>query len=75
MEAKDVALSTAFKDFIPTKELIVKLLNTVGLKTSKISSIKSTVWEDNEGCHKLANLEMPQMTPRSKHYAVKYHWF
>jgi len=22
-----------------------------------------------------ANLELPQMTPISKHYAVKYHWF
>ena len=75
MEAEYVALSTALRDFIPMKELIVELLNAVGLKPSKIASIKSTVWEDNEGCGKLANLKMPQMTPHSKHYAVKYHWF
>ena len=59
MEAKYVALSTALRDFIPMKELIVKLLNAVGLEPSKIASIKSTVWENNEGCRKLANLEIP----------------
>ena len=75
MEAEYVALSTALRDFIPMKELIIELSSAVGIEPSKISSIKSTVWEDNDGCQKLANLEMPRMTPRSKHYAVKYHWF
>ena len=75
MEAEYVALLTALRDFIPMKELIVELSSAVGIKPSKISSIKSTVWEDNDGCRKLANLEMPRMTPCSKHYAVKYHWF
>ena len=31
--------------------------------------------EDNEACQKLAGSSMPKMTPRSKHIAVKYHWF
>ena len=75
MEAKNVALSTALRDFIPMKELIIELSKAVGLSSKKVAAIKSTVWEDNEGCCKLANLEMPHMTPRSKHYAVKYHWF
>ena len=35
----------------------------------------ATVWEDNNGALKLANLESPRMTPRSKHYGIKYHWF
>ena len=56
MEAEYVALSTALRDFIPMKELIVELSNAVGLEPSRIASIKSTVWEDNEGCRKLANL-------------------
>ena len=42
MEAEYVALSTPLRDFIPMKELIAKLLNAVGLKPSKIASIKST---------------------------------
>ena len=57
------------------KELIIEISNAVGLESEQLAAIKSTVWEDNEGCRKLANLEMPRMTPRSKHYAVKYHWF
>ena len=27
------------------------------------------------GCLKLAQMEPGRMTPRSKHYAVHYHWF
>jgi len=34
----------------------------------------NTIWEDNAGTV-LAKLERPRMTPRSCHYAVKYHWF
>ena len=74
MEAEYVALSSALMEFIPMKVLIVKLSHAVGLEPSNITSIKSTVWEDSKGCRKLANHEMPRMTPRSKHYAVKYHW-
>ena len=33
------------------------------------------MFEDNAGALALEKLELPWMTPRSKHYAVKYHWF
>jgi hypothetical protein len=33
------------------------------------------IHEDNVGTLILGQLESRQMTPRSKHYAVKYHWF
>ena len=39
------------------------------------STTLSRVFEDNEGARILASSEMPKMTPRSKHIAVKYHWF
>ena len=32
-------------------------------------------FEDNEGALNLATKEMPKVTPSSKHFAVKYHWF
>ena len=32
------------------------------------------MWEDNTGTLMLSRLEPGQMTPRSKHYAIKYHW-
>ena len=35
----------------------------------------TTIWEDNVGAMTLANLELPQMTPRSKAIGVHYHWF
>ncbi len=31
--------------------------------------------EDNVGAPALGKLEPCHMTPRSKHYAIKYHWF
>ncbi len=31
--------------------------------------------EDNIGALTLGRLEPRGMTPRSKHYAIKYHWF
>ena len=37
--------------------------------------MKSKVWEENAGALILAKLEPPRMTPRSKHYSIKYHWF
>ena len=39
------------------------------------STINSKVWEDKAGALTLAKLEPPQITPRSKHYGIKYHWF
>jgi hypothetical protein len=27
------------------------------------------------GALALANMELPRTTPRSKHYATRYHWF
>jgi hypothetical protein len=47
----------------------------VGLSEEVLTSFKTTVWEDNNGALTLANMEPGQMTLRSKHYAVKYHWF
>ena len=37
--------------------------------------IRTKVHEDNTAAEKLAKLEYPPITPRSKHFGVKYHWF
>ena len=75
MEAEYVALSMAMKEILPLQELIIEVCKNVGLTRKELTSIHSTVWEDNAGCVMLANLELPCLTPRSKHYAVKYRWF
>ena len=74
MEAEYIAVSTAMKELIPLREVLADILKIFQLQRDPISSI-STVWEDNQACLILANTPPPRMTPRSKHIAIKYHWF
>ena len=75
MEAEYIALSAGMKELLPMKFLVQEVCKGVGLDPEHVATIHSTVWEDNSACLTLANLEPPRMTPRSKHIAVKYHWF
>ena len=75
MEAEYNALSMAMKDLLPLKRLIETVSEAVGLSLQGVINMRTTVWEDNTGALTLANLEPGRMTPRSKHYGVKYHWF
>ena len=75
MEAEYVALSTACKDLLPLVAVIRELSAAVGLHASFTSNIHCKIHEDNVGALTLAGLEPQRMTPRSKHYAIKYHWF
>jgi hypothetical protein len=75
MEAEYVALSTAMKDLLPIIGLVRKLCQAMGLSTDFDSRLRSRVYEDNAGALVLANMEPQHYTPRSKHYAIKYHWF
>ena len=47
----------------------------VGQPDDRPTLFKTTVWEDNAGALALANMEPGRSTPRSKHYAIKMHWF
>jgi hypothetical protein len=51
------------------------LLQSISARGSHQSTFRTTVHEDNVGALSLANLEPGGSTPRSKHYAVKLHWF
>ncbi len=75
MEAQYIALSTAMKDLLPMRDLLREICGAMGLDYEELSTIQSTVWEDNVSTLTLVNLEPPIMTLRSKHFAVKYHWF
>ena len=33
------------------------------------------VWEDNKGALKLDTFSIEKVTPLTKHFAIKYHWF
>jgi hypothetical protein len=75
MEAEYNALSMALKELLPLKRLVESVANAVQIPLEPKTEMKVTVWEDNTGALTLANLEPGRMTPRSKHYGVKYHWF
>ena len=76
MEAEYNALSMALKELLPLKRLVQTVAQAVEIPVDPEILMRVTVWEDNTGALTLANLEPGRMTPRSKHYGVKYHcWF
>ena len=75
MEAEYNALSLSMREGLPLRRLVQAVAKGVGLSEDRITTFKTTVWEDNSGTLTLANLEPGRMTPRSKPYAIKYNWF
>ena len=75
MESEYVAISMAMKELLPLQRIVLEICHNLKVDLDKIATIKSELWEDNAGALALAKLEPPRMTPRSKHYALKYHWF
>ena len=74
MHAEYVALSTGMRELLPLRSLLEEVLDVYDVKREPESTI-STVWEDNSACLQLANMPLPRMTPKSKTFAIKYHWF
>ena len=74
MEAEYITLSLAMRALIPMRQTIKEVMGALLPDDSDPQCIAhSTVFEDNDAARTLANL--PHMTPRSKHIAVKYHFF
>ena len=73
-EAEYIALSTAMRELIPLRRLVKEVAESLKIDRSELTKV-STVWEDNNAALILAKAEYPNMMPRSKHIAVKYHWF
>jgi hypothetical protein len=75
MESEYMALSDALKFVIPIQNLVNTVAEGMGLEPERLTMFKTTIWEDNMGAMTLAKLEPGRCTPRSRHYAVKIHWF
>ena len=75
MEAEYVAISTACRDLLPVIAIVKTLSASAGFSTDFISNIHVRIHEDNVGALTLGKMEPRRFTPRSKHYAIKYHWF
>jgi hypothetical protein len=75
MEAEYVALSASCHDLFPMIDVTNKIFSALHLTLSDTTEMHVKIHEDNVGTLFLGQLEPRRMTPRSKHYAVKYHWF
>ena len=75
MEAEYVALSASCKELFPLIDLTKELTTAIGLNLKATTEMHIKIHEDNVGALTLGKLEPQRMTPRSKHYAIKYHWF
>jgi hypothetical protein len=60
---------------MPLKNLLKEIMGKIGIDRNAVAKFRTTLWEDNLGALKLGILEPGRMTPRSKHYGVKYHCF
>ena len=75
MESEYSALSMALRVAIPLLNTIRTVVNGLKLSNAPLTTFKTTVHEDNQSCATLANLVPGRVTPRSKFYALKMHWF
>ncbi len=73
LEAEYIALSTAMRDLLPMRRVLREVGEKLKLDFAKPALVHSTIFEDNNGALSLATA--PKLTPRTKHIAVKYHWF
>lgn len=71
MEAEYTAISSTMRELLPFITLVRAIVKVIGID----EEIRIEVHEDNNGALTLANLEPGRVTPRSKWYAIKLHWF
>ena len=74
MHAEYIALSTGMRDLLPIKNVLEEICEVLEIERDDSTRV-TKVYEDNEGAMKLANGPLAKITPQSKHFAVKYHWF
>ena len=74
-EAEYYSLSHCLRTLIPIRRTLEELTRNLRVPAPLQATITSTVFEDNRAAKILATTEPPRLTPRSKHLAVRYHWF
>ena len=73
MMAEYVALSHAMREMLPLKRVVKEVAGILTDSKQVKVVAKSDVWEDNNGALTVATT--PRITPQSKFFAVKYHFF
>ncbi len=72
-EAEYIAMSQEMRDLLPMRTMLEEIISTLKLGKSGTSWVKSQVFEDNNGAIRTA--QTTKLSPRTKHIAVKYHFF
>ena len=75
MMAEYYALSAAMREVLPLRNLVTTVANALGINDMINTTFRCAAHEDNVACETLANPEPRRVTPRSKFYDVKVHWF
>ena len=75
MESEYVVLSQSCKILFPIMDLVQEIGTFFDLPIKDKARFHVRIHEDNVGALLLGQLEPRRMTPRSKHYAIKYHCF
>ena len=75
MESEYIALSQAMRELIPTRRIVDEVITCFSLHATGSARCRSfsKVYEDNSAALLMANL--PRITLRNRHFAVKYHFF
>ena len=75
MMAEYCGLAIAMKEVLPLRNLVLAVAEALELPEMCESKFQCTAHEDNSAAEILANLPPGRVTPRSKFFDVKYHWF
>ena len=73
LEAEYSALSASLRALIPIRELLFEIARIVNLPASLITTIRSTVFEDNQGAYLLASTQ--RISARTRYFTVEFHHF
>jgi hypothetical protein len=63
----------AMRELLPMRALLQELAQKLKLNLVAKSLVRSTVFEDNQGCLSMVNV--PKMSTRNKYLSLKYHFF
>jgi hypothetical protein len=72
LEAEYIALCQSMRAMIPMRRAFVEMCTQFQLNGDSPVPVKSKIFEDNNGC--ISTCKAPKMTPRTKHFGVKYHF-
>ena len=71
--AEYVAFSMGMRELLPMRALLKEISTKLKLDILKTSLVRSTVFEDNQGCLSLVNV--PKMSTRNEYLSLKHHFF